>query len=72
MSKDVTRPITAELAVHGFASDQDGNLRAGYSITIEINRRDFNVNFHCILETGGAMVGDRLDIHLDVEAVLQQ
>ncbi len=71
MIKDVTRPITAELAVHGFASDRDGDLRAGYSVAFGINRRDFNVNFHWILETGGAMVGDRIDIQLDVEAVLQ-
>lgn len=69
--KDVTRPITAELEIHGFTPDQDGLLRAGLTATFEINRRDFNVNFHWVLEAGGAMVGDRVDIQLDIEAVHQ-
>lgn len=69
--KDVTRRITAGLEVDGFAPDQDGVLRAGYTATFEINRKDFNVNFHWVLETGGAMVGDRVVIQLEIEAILQ-
>ncbi len=69
--KDVTRPVTAELEIHGFTPDQDGLLRAGLTATFDINRRDFNINFHWVLEAGGAMVGDRIDIQLDIEAVLQ-
>lgn len=69
--KDVTRPITADLVAHGFTPDQDGRLRAGFSATFEINRKDFNVSFHWVLETGGAMVGDRVAIQLDIEAVHQ-
>lgn len=69
--KDVTRPITADLEVGGFTPDQDGNLRAGYTATFEINRKDYNVNFHWVLDTGGAMVGDRVTIQLEIEATLQ-
>lgn len=69
--KDVIRPITAHVELNGFSTDQDGNTRASYTATFEINRKDYNVNFHWILETGGAMVGDRVTIQLEVEAILQ-
>lgn len=69
--KDVTRRVTAALEVGGFTSDQDGNLRAGYTARFEINRKDYNVNFHWVLETGGVMVGDRVAIQLEIEAILQ-
>lgn len=70
--KDVTRQITAELEVGGFTPGHDGSLRAGYSARFEINRHDYNVDFTKVLETGGVMVGDRVSIQLDVQAILQQ
>jgi len=69
--KDVTRRMTAHLEPNGFATDQDGHLRASYTVAFDINRKDYNVNFHWILETGGAMVGDRVTIQLEIEAILQ-
>lgn len=69
--KGVTKPITADLDLGGFAVDQDGVPRAGFTATFDIDRHDYDVTFSMILETGGVMVGDQVWIQLDVEAVLQ-
>lgn len=70
--KDVTRPVPLKLEVNGFGSDPWGGTRAGFSATGEINRHDFNVNWSAALETGGMVVGDRVQIQIEIEAVLKQ
>lgn len=70
--KDVTRPITAELEVGGFAPSDDGVLRAGFTARFEIDRQDYNVSFRKVLETGGVLAGDRVSIEVEIEAILQE
>ncbi len=70
--KDVTKRITADLEIGGFTPGQDGIPRAGYTASFEIDRNDYNVNFSAILETGGVMVGDKISIQLEVEAIQDQ
>lgn len=69
--KGVTRAVPLRLELGGFGPDAYGGTRAGFSATAEINRRDFGVNFTAALETGGAVVSDKVGIHLEIEAVLQ-
>jgi polyisoprenoid-binding protein YceI len=68
--KGVTKPVELQLEIGGFGPDAYGGYRAGFSAQATINRRDFGVNFNAALETGGAVVGDKVTINLDVEAVL--
>ena len=37
-----------------------------------IDRRDFGLTWNQVLETGGVMVGDRIDIAIEIEAVRQR
>ncbi|HEY5051445.1 MAG TPA: YceI family protein [Acidothermaceae bacterium] len=69
--KGVTKDVPLRLELNGFGPDAYGGTRAGYTATADINRRDFGVNFNAALETGGAVVADKIAIHLEVEAVLQ-
>jgi polyisoprenoid-binding protein YceI len=69
--KGVTKQVPLRLELNGFGPDAYGGTRAGFTATAEINRRDFGVNFNAALETGGAVVSDKIGIHLEVEAVLQ-
>jgi polyisoprenoid-binding protein YceI len=69
--KGVTRDVPLALEINGFGPDAYGGTRAGFSATAEINRRDFGVNFSAAMETGGAVVGDKVTIQLEIEAVLQ-
>jgi polyisoprenoid-binding protein YceI len=69
--KGVTREVPLALELNGFGPDPYGGTRAGFTATGEINRRDFGVNFAAVMETGGAVVSDKITIHLEIEAVLQ-
>jgi polyisoprenoid-binding protein YceI len=70
--KGVTKEVPLALELNGFGPDAYGGTRAGFTATGDINRRDFGVNFHAVMETGGAVVSDKITIQLEIEAVLQQ
>ncbi|HEY2551997.1 MAG TPA: YceI family protein [Streptosporangiaceae bacterium] len=68
--KGNTHGVPLKLELNGFGPDPFGGTRAGFTATGEINRRDFGVNFSAPMETGGAVVADKITLHLEVEAVL--
>jgi polyisoprenoid-binding protein YceI len=68
----VTRPVTLALDVNGFTKDPYGNTRAGFSATSEIDRKDFGITTNIPLDGGGMMIGDTIQLFIEVEAVLQQ
>jgi len=66
----VTRPAT--FAVEGPsapAKDPWGNMRIGISATTKINRKDFGLEWNAALETGGVLVGDQVQISLEVQFI---
>jgi polyisoprenoid-binding protein YceI len=69
--KGVTRNVPLKLELNGFGPDPFGGTRAGFTATGEINRRDFNVNFSAPMQNGGAMLGDKISLNLEIEAVLE-
>ena len=69
--KGVTREAALDVEVLGQAKDPWGNERAAFSATMSINRQEFGLTWNQVLETGGVMVGDRIDIAIDIEAVRQ-
>lgn len=69
--RDQTRPITLNLEVSGFGPDAFGGTRAGFSASTAINRSDYGMNFNAVLETGGAVLSDKLQVTLDIEGVLR-
>lgn len=67
----MTRDLVLDVEVLGQAKDPWGNERAAFSATTSIDRREFGLTWNQVLETGGVMVGDRIDITIDIEAVRQ-
>jgi polyisoprenoid-binding protein YceI len=67
--KGVTRPVEFALDFDGTGNDPWGGTRAGFTAVTTIDRRDFNVAFNTVLETGGVLVGDKVTIELDIELV---
>jgi polyisoprenoid-binding protein YceI len=66
----VTREITLEVEdLTPETKDPWGKQRIGASATARLNRKEFGLTWHQVLETGGALVGDEVKITLDVEAV---
>ena len=67
--KGVTRTVPLKLELQGFGPDAYGGYRAGFTATGELNRRDFNVNFNAPMANGGVVVADKIQLHLEIEAV---
>jgi polyisoprenoid-binding protein YceI len=67
--KGVTRSVPLHLELNGFGPDAYGGVRAGFTATGELNRRDFNVTFSAPMSNGGAVVADKIALHLEIEAI---
>jgi polyisoprenoid-binding protein YceI len=67
--KGVTRSVPLRLELNGFGPDPYGGVRAGFTATGEIDRRDFNVSFNAPLANGGVVVADKIALQLEIEAV---
>lgn len=66
--KGVTKPVTlAVTGLTGEVKDPWGGTRRGATATTKINRKDFGLTWSKALETGGAVVGDDVNIELEIE-----
>jgi polyisoprenoid-binding protein YceI len=68
----VTHPVTLELELSGIGPDAYGGTRLGVSARASVLRSDFDMKYNPIMETGGAVVSDKLDVRIEIEAVLEQ
>ncbi len=69
--RGVTRPVTLDVSLEGVVKDPYGNHRVGFSASTSINREDFDVSFGAVMEAGGLVVAKKVDIEIELEAVLQ-
>ena len=68
--RGVTREVTLCVdSVTPEIKDPDGLLRLGASVTTRIARKEFGLTWNAVLESGGFVVGDDVDISIDVELV---
>ena len=65
--KGITKPISLSVEYGGHMTDPWGNKKAGYSVTGEINRKDWGMGWNAALEAGGVLVGEKIKIMCDVE-----
>lgn len=68
--RGVTREVPLEIELLGRGKDPWGNQRTGFSATASIDRKDFGLKWNQVLEAGGVLVGERIDIEIEVQAVL--
>ena len=69
--KGHTRPVSLALELNGFGPDAYGGTRAGFTARTEINRNDFGVDIKMPMDGGGVVVGDKISVELEIEAVLR-
>jgi len=67
--RDTTRQVVLDVEAGGRAKDPWGNERVGFVAKTALDRKDFGLKWNQALETGGVLVGDRVDIELDVQGV---
>ncbi|MGY4710495.1 YceI family protein [Mycolicibacterium sp. CBM1] len=69
--KGVTKRISLPLRFNGVNPGMGHGAVAGFEASVVLNRKDFGIDIDMPLETGGAVVGDKVTITLDIEALKQ-
>ena len=64
-----TRPVRLAVERNGEGKDPWGNQRVGLAATTTLNRHDWGLNWNVALEAGGVLVGDKVKVTLDLQAV---
>ncbi|MDP3702962.1 MAG: YceI family protein [Candidatus Omnitrophota bacterium] len=67
----VQKPVVLDLALHGEGKDPWGNVRSGFTAKTSINRKDYGLAWNQTLETGRLLVGEEVEIVLEVEGLAQ-
>jgi polyisoprenoid-binding protein YceI len=70
--KGVTKPVTLDVEFLGVQTDPWGGTRAGFEGTAQISRKEWGVDFNIPMDGGRLLVGDKIDLIIAVETVLQQ
>lgn len=69
--KGNTRPVSLELEFNGVSPGMGQGEVAGFEASVVLNRKDFGIDIDMPLETGGAVVGDKVTVTLEIEALKQ-
>jgi polyisoprenoid-binding protein YceI len=69
--RDITKEITLDAELNGIAVDPYGQTKAGFEISGEINRKDFNLTWSAITEAGSIVVSDKVKLVIDAQFVKQ-
>lgn len=67
----VAREVTLDVESAGQTRDPWGNIRAGFGARTALDRKAFGLTWNQALEAGGVMVGDKVEIEIEIEAVKQ-
>jgi polyisoprenoid-binding protein YceI len=68
----VTKPVTLEGSFLGAGPGLDGVTRAGFEATTKVDRKVFGILWNKTLDQGGTLLGDDVQINLEIEAVVPQ
>jgi polyisoprenoid-binding protein YceI len=69
--KDVTKPVELVVEFEGAATSPYGQAVFGFSATTEIDREDWGLTYNMALESGGVMIGKKVKIEIEGEAIRQ-
>jgi polyisoprenoid-binding protein YceI len=67
--RGVTNQVTLDVTFEGAGGDPWGGQRIAFSASGELDREQWGMNWNQALETGGFVVGKKVKLELEVEAV---
>jgi polyisoprenoid-binding protein YceI len=70
--RGVTKEITLVGHYNGAMKDPSGQTRAGFNAEGKLNRKDFGMVWNKTLDSGGLVVGDEVQIRLDIECIKEK
>lgn len=65
----VTKPVVLDIEATPQVKGMRGETRAGARATTKVNRKDFGINWSKTMDGGGVVVGDDVDVTIEVEGV---
>jgi len=65
----VTRPVELDAAFLGSGPGLDGVTRAGFEGSTKLDRKEFGIVWNQALDQGGTLLGDDVQINLEIEAL---
>jgi polyisoprenoid-binding protein YceI len=65
----VTKPVTLVVDELGGGKDPWGNDRLAWSARVALNRKDWGLNWNQVLEAGGLLVSEKIDIEIEIQAL---
>ncbi len=69
--RGVTRPVVLDVDYNGQAKNPYGHTSAGFTAHTKLNRKDWGLTWNVALETGGVLVGDTVNIAIELEIIKQ-
>jgi polyisoprenoid-binding protein YceI len=66
--KDITRPVTLSGEFLGWGPNMQGEPMLAASAKTTIDREDWEMTWNMAVETGGFLVGKKVDLEIEVEA----
>ena len=69
--RGVTNPVTLKVEYEGQTKSPWGTTNVGFSAKTKIDRKDWGLVWNVALETGGILVGDKIEIEIDLELIEQ-
>ncbi|MGP9537701.1 YceI family protein [Brachybacterium sp. AOP43-C2-M15] len=69
--RDTTRSMSIPLRFVGVDTDPFGNVRAGFEGTRRLDRRDWGISWNTPLDSGGLLVGDRIQLEFEMSLIKQ-
>ena len=70
--RGITKPVPLDVEFGGIVIDANGHKKAGFTIIGSISRKDFDLNWNAVTESGGVVVSDNVKIHAEVQMIKQQ
>ena len=67
--RGVTKEVTLDTAFEGTQKDPWGGDRAAFTASTKVQRKDWGLTWNMALEAGGVLVGETVEIVLDIQAV---
>ncbi|HKO81602.1 MAG TPA: YceI family protein [Chitinophagaceae bacterium] len=63
----ITKPITLTAQYGGTMTDPWGNIKAGFELSGQINRKDFGLTWNATTEAGGILVGEEVKLLASIQ-----
>lgn len=70
--REVSKKVKFAVVYGGTVKDPYGNIKAGFKATGKINRKDYGLKWSAVTEAGGAVVGDEVNLVINLEFAKQK